>query len=371
MKLQLAALLLPAALFAAACNEDAPPSRDSQNADIGKSLNSPAAAGPAVANEPINIPKGAAWTICCDSITTPDHVRRAAELKSTLIRLTGRKEFYVVHKDGASNIYFGFYKEISEEADPAEHRRSQADLQWVRTLTDGPTGAPVFQFPTIMPIDGPDPDAPPQWNLANAPADAFWSLQVAAFKDVPDRKEAAVEAVREARKMGVEAYYYHGDTISSVCVGLWPITAVKNQAGDSRYKDTAGTDDPNKPIMVFSGSSAPPNAESEQTTPDVGDKAKVMGIKLEILDPGLKAAIAKYPNEAVNDEFHYKALPDGGRFYDQTFLVQVPHNGQSGVPSTPADSGTDVLPPVPDSATPAGSHLRRAEIAGGQVACPF
>ena len=65
----------------------------------------------------------------------------------------------------------------------------------------------------IVPIDSPDPVAPPEWNLANAKG--YWSLQIAAYKDSPKRKEAAVEAVREARKNGVEAYYYHGETTSS------------------------------------------------------------------------------------------------------------------------------------------------------------
>jgi cell division septation protein DedD len=351
MKLQLAALLLPAALLAAACDENAPPNRDSRTTSVGQKLSSPVAGG--AVDAPIDIPQGAAWTIVCDSITTPDHVQRAAELKAQLIHLTGRKDFYVIHKDSASVIYYGFYKEIRADVNPAEHQRSQADLQWVRTLTDSQTGQPVFRMPTIMPIDGPDPDAPPQWNLANAPADAFWSLQIAAFKDIPDRKQAAVEAVREARKMGIPAYYYHGDTISSVCVGLWPVTAVKNQAEDSRYGDSGHTEDPNESLMVFGNSAAPPGVSNETIAPN-GEKAKVMGIKLEILDQTLKDMIRKYPKEVVNDEEHYKQLPNGERFYDQSFLVQVPHDGQSGAPRAPADSGApDNLPLAPDSsATP-------------------
>jgi hypothetical protein len=350
MKLHLAAILLPAALLLAACDENAPPNRDSQNASVGQKLSSPVAGAPI--NEPLNIPQGAAWTICCDSITTPDHVQRAAELKAQLIQLTGRKDFYVIHKDSASVIYYGFYKEIRADVNPAEHRRSQTDLQWVRTLTDSQTGQPVFRLPTIMPIDGPDPDAPPEWNLANAPADAYWSLQIAAFKDIPDRKQAAVEAVREARKMGVQAYYYHGDTVSSVCVGLWPVTAVKNQAEDSRYGGAGHTEDPDESLMVFGGSSAPPGVSNETIAPN-GEKAKVMGIRIDIQDPTLKKAIADFPREAVNDEEHYKVLPNGERFYDQSFLVQVPHDGQAGAPSAPANSGApDSLPPTPDSSAP-------------------
>jgi hypothetical protein len=203
-----------------------------------------------------------------------------------------------------------------------------------------------------MRIDGPDPSAPPEWNLANAPADMFWSLQIAAYKDFAGRKQAAVDKVNELRKQGVPAYYYHGETISSVCVGLWPITAVKNQAEGSRYGDTAHTDDPNKSLMVFGNSQAPPNVSSEARAPD-GTMATVMGIRLDIPDPTLRAMIAKYPNEDVNGEYRFKRLPDGGRAYDQTFLVQVPHDKQSDQVATPAKAGSpDDLPPLPDTALP-------------------
>ena len=39
-----------------------------------------------------------------------------------------------------------------------------------------------------MPLEKPDPDAPPEWNLANAPG--YWSVQIAAFTK-PGRKQAA------------------------------------------------------------------------------------------------------------------------------------------------------------------------------------
>jgi hypothetical protein len=92
---------------------------------------------------------------------------------------------------------------------------------------------------------------------------------------------------------------------------------------------------------------------SNETIAPNGEKAKVMGIRIDIQDPTLKKAIADFPREAVNDEEHYKVLPNGERFYDQSFLVQVPHDGQAGAPSAPANSGApDSLPPTPDSSAP-------------------
>lgn len=94
--------------------------------------------------------------------------------------------------------------------------------------------APLTQ-PSFATDSSPDPVAPPEWNLVNRDADkdakdprrAYWSLEIMAFKVNPLRKEAAVKAVAAFRKDGVEAYYYHGETTSSVCVGAWPMDAVK------------------------------------------------------------------------------------------------------------------------------------------------
>jgi hypothetical protein len=304
-----------------------------------------------VAQESITIPAGAAWTILCDPVTTPDHVQRAAELKSQLIQLTGKRDFYVIHKDTESDIYYGFYKSISRDANnPAEYERSHNDLQWIRTLVDSRTGDAIFRMPIMSPIDSPDPASPLDWNLANAPADAYWSLQIGAYTDAPTRKQAAVEAVSEARKAGIPAYYFHGDTVSSVCIGLWPIGAVKNQAEDSTHGDAGYTDDPNEALMVLGGSGAPNNISPDMVD-QYGNKVKIMAMKLEIQDQSLKNMIAKYPKEVVNGEYHYHAkTPAGQPLWDQTFLVQVPHGTPANQVASPApEAAPDQLPASPDA----------------------
>ena len=82
----------------------------------------------------------------------------------------------------------------------------------------------------------PNPPAPAEWNLANAPSSAAYSLQVAHFVDPspafpatqtmklpPDwnRKVAAVEACKAYRALNLEAYYYHDKTMSLVTLGLF------------------------------------------------------------------------------------------------------------------------------------------------------
>lgn len=83
------------------------------------------------------------------------------------------------------------------------------------------------------------------------PKRAFWSLQIMAFRGHQLRKEAAVQAVADLRAKGVEAYYFHGDSVSSVTVGKWTYDAVKEQNRTDEMKDvahsTAGT-----PLVVSS-----------------------------------------------------------------------------------------------------------------------
>src|SRR5207249_4124674 len=100
--------------------------------------------------------------------------------------------------------------------------------------------AKLFRGAGFIMLDTPDPTSRPEWDLADVdrdkdkhdPTRAFWSLQIMAFRGSPKRKEAAAQAVEVLRKQGVEAYYYHGETISSVCVGAWPVNAIKQQDTD-------------------------------------------------------------------------------------------------------------------------------------------
>ena len=86
-----------------------------------------------------------------------------------------------------------------------------------RTTTLDANGTRLFPAVILTKLDTPDPSSPPEWDLTRA-AGAY-SLQIAVFKDSPERRAAAVEAVRAARAGGYDAYYYHGPTASSVCIG--------------------------------------------------------------------------------------------------------------------------------------------------------
>jgi hypothetical protein len=172
----------------------------------------------------------------------------------------------------------------------------------------------------FVPIDLPDPPAPLEWELTRNPG--FWTLQIAIYRGSPLIKQYAVDACKEARAMGVEAYYHHSVGTSEVYVGSWPREAIKEQ--DS---NTAVADDPNEPLLVLSGPIAG-NEKTDYYTKD-GRKMKVVMPKIEIQDPALKAMVAKYPNTWINGELkgEKKQLPDGSIRVDPypSMLVEVPH----------------------------------------------
>ena len=62
-------------------------------------------------------PKDARFTILCTVVSGSDHVARANEVKSELLRTTRLNGWYVVHDQGRSIVYYGYYRSIN---DPVE-----------------------------------------------------------------------------------------------------------------------------------------------------------------------------------------------------------------------------------------------------------
>ena len=268
-------------------------------------------------------PADAQFTLYCQAIGGPAHIEQANAAKEQLIKMTGMKDWYIVHQDVQSIIYYGFYRSISDPKDK-DSARAQADRKKIDGLKDG-AGNKVFDRPLFVQVDSPDPVAPPEWNLMNS--SGYWSLQIAAYKDSPKRKEAAVEAVREARKNGVDAYYYHGETTSSVCIGAWPREAVKEQD-----QEVAAANDPGQDILVLP--QPLPAGSNVQIRNRDGASVKAVAPKFEPVDPSMIAAMQQYPTHAVNGEVHAKAVDDpitGAKktVEDPSFFVVIPHKAPS------------------------------------------
>lgn len=285
-------------------------------------------------------PKDARYTIYCQQITGPGHVEEAKFLRDAWAKRTGLRGFYIIHGEGDSSLYYEYYKNVGEDATPAEKARYKADRQMLAELTDAQGNKPFACLPVELPTA--DPDAPAEWNLTNARG--FWTLEIAAFKNDPRRKEAAIQYVKELRDKGEEAYYYHGETTSSVCVGAWPREAVVAQE-----KSVAGTNDPTKDIVV-SNQQLPDAFTKNLKTPD-GEEVEVLTPKLQIADPRMLQKLHEYPFHSINYAIRVQKMktPTGQtrKVADDSKLVEIPAPRASILrPAGPgADRPTNVPPP--------------------------
>ena len=274
-------------------------------------------------------PKDAQWTIYCATLAGPDHMATTRALKTSLVKKTGMREWYILHESGQSRLYYGFYRSISDPADAAESRRAKTDHSKIDGLVDG-GGERPFRACQFVQLSAPDPESPPDWNLANAPAGKVWTLMIAAYKDHPDRKKAAVESVRDARERGEEAYYYHGDTVSNVFVGAYPDEAVIEEIVDA--KEGVNAQDP---LLVL-----PPGMKVPGKVRRKGQAVRAVGQQLVPADPDLQAKIRQYPEMGVNgDTLVYKQ--NGRTFVQGPVITMIPRPAHAFGPAAAAEEGGD------------------------------
>ncbi len=303
-----AAAVVVMALAAGSCTQDKPPVK--ADAALSEGGASPVSANPSA--DTLAPPEGAQFTIFCRQYRGPDHVAAAMRAKRQLIEHTGSNQWHVMHDEGQSTLYFGYYTTVDRSV-PDGHR-AQVDRAKIQAMTDTAGDRPFSQC-VLVPVDAPDPTAPPEWDLRNAPPEGYWSLEIAAYKDSPLRKQAAVDAVREARKMGIQAFYFHGPTVSSVCIGVWPRDAVKEQSSDS-----GRARDPQQPIWVLNRP-LPEGLPNEVRDKD-GHRVRALTPRLEPLDPKMLATIREYPYHSTNGEQDRQWINDPKR--GEKVMVRVP-----------------------------------------------
>jgi len=353
----LSLLMLPMALCAGlSCTPDAPQSNARAEGSPALIKNQPnhgatAAATPAPSpNRPINAsaaapsgnteaapvpPKGAQYTIFCRDFPGPSHVDFANQAKAELMRNTKLRGWYVLHLEDHSSLMYGYYK---SQDDPA----ARADRATIERLTDQLSNR-LFPNCIVMPIDAPDPSAPPEWNLGNLRRDQsdtqhYWSLQIAAFRDNPQRKQAAIEMVRELRSQGTEAYYYHGkdnDSVSIVCVGCWPMEALKRQ--DSANAEAASPN-PDEKVLV-SPSPMPDNVRRKYKAEGI----TVVQTQVEVVDPKMRDTMNAFPQHFVN--YQAEGVQVAGKIVPKpSAIVPIP------VKESSALSANGSAPPPPPDA---------------------
>jgi hypothetical protein len=317
------------------------------SADRSNTPASVSAATPAVASDRSasarpgpQIPEGARFTISCIDFAGPDHVQRASRMRDQLVHTSGLRDWYVVHNADAqrSVLYHGYYKAIeagpdADRATRAEAERARSDKQKLDALTTA-DGKRLLTATLFMPLDAPDPDGPSEWNLARA--NGYWTLQIAAYTGGPERKRLAVESVKEARAMGIEAYYYHGPSVSSVCIGAWPMEAAVVLGEGSTQPRTDRVSDS---VVVSTIPIAGDDAVSEVNTRQ--GRTRLVQMQIDIRDPRLLNTYQQYPQHFTNGE------ADGVRAVDRatgrevirprpSLLVRIPQNAGMIGTSTPS-----------------------------------
>lgn len=285
-------------------------------------------------------PADARYSVLCQVFRGQGNVLESRRAKETAIRMTGRKDWYLVHSGDSSSLYFGYYNTF-DDPNLSDFRRAQKDLHMLQDMKGG-TGGPLFATVFFVEMATGDPPAPQEWNLSHAKG--YWSLQIAAYRDSPSRKQAAVDAVKEARAEGIEAYYFHGDQVSSVCIGAWPRSAVKEPS-------TVVNDDPQKNVIVATAGTPDAILQNAREKEQHGE-AVVLDSKFEAVSPGLKMMMQKYPNHYINGELYQSKAtnPVTHRVEmvpDPSFLVVIPHQVEAPVNAVPDAVANHAPAPAP------------------------
>lgn len=306
--------------------------------------------------EEIVIPdKDAKWTIFCTSVDGPAHVEQAKQLKAQLVAATKSSKWYIVHEDDKSSIYYGFYRTIDRGT--KEGDLAHADRLRIASMKNA-TGETTLQLATFLQIDRAAPDAPVEWDLGAITRNPkqYWSLQIAAYTadasdaEGHDRKWAAVESVKALRAQGIPAFFYHGESISSVCVGIWPEEAIKKQAGGND-SGNAGSRSAEQTLFV-SNAPLPPGVTPRDPE---GRPMKAMVPRVEIVDSTLHEMMLRFPSHMINAEERMHRVRDPKTGEERmvpapSFLVLVPEvkapSATSGQRSSPGiTQQVPILPP--------------------------
>lgn len=272
-------------------------------------------------------PAEAMWTVNCQSFNGPFAVEMANRKRDAVKKLTGWKDWFVLYHEAEATLYFGYFKASPDRdlmgGDPKDVEKAREGLKKVRSLRDTENN-PVFPFAFACEIPRPGAEGPSDWDIRNTPADRYWSLIIGEYRDNPERKKAAVQAVEILRKDKTEAYYLHGPTSSLVLVGAWPRKAIKEQEADK-----AAPDDPNTIVKVYNFP-LPKNAVTEYYDTD-GKHYKIYAPKVDVQDPRMRAAIDANPYFHTNGQVLGKRGKDAkGKekwIPDPSQLMIIPRKG--------------------------------------------
>ena len=145
----------------------------------------------------------------------------------------------VIGEGSSTRIYYGSYycqtdPKTGERIFPPQLRH---DRLAIMDFGDQ-QGNRYFPMAQMVPAPAQDPGQP-QWDLRRARG--VYTLQVAVYYasgQIPDPKKAALDLVRHLRHEGLEAYYFHDETMSIVTVGAFGEDAIRQTYPSKQYVKT-------------------------------------------------------------------------------------------------------------------------------------
>jgi len=168
------------------------------------------------------------FRILLEAYNGPDHAKKAVSVKEVAER-DGLMPLSIVSKQNMTELYMGRY--LSTDAAEKDLKRAQAykSTRWGDFR-------PFARARTVL-IPGND-IGPPEWNLLNVHPRYVYTVVIMTFYDDAKtgyfgRRQRAVDACRKLRNEGEQAYFHHGTTNSSVCIGLFKVNGVRSRMVDA------------------------------------------------------------------------------------------------------------------------------------------
>lgn len=170
------------------------------------------------------------WAVVIAAFRGEDREQAAAKALAKVRSEGGIPEAYSARRREAVVIAVGDFPAPDDE-------RAKAELARIQKLEINGT-KPFASAMLAPPLDFKMAGSMPQFNLAKAKQlfgeQALYTLQVAAYgrldierpteKDLVETRAAAENAVAKLREEGEQAWYYHGPSMSMVCVGVFDQT---------------------------------------------------------------------------------------------------------------------------------------------------
>lgn len=170
------------------------------------------------------------WAVVIAAFRGEDREQAAAKALAKVRSEGGLPEAYAARRREAMVIAVGDFPAPDDE-------RAKAELTRIQKLEIN--GSKPFASAMLAPpLDFKMAGSMPQFNLVKAKQlfgeQALYTLQVAAYgrldverpteKDLAEPRAAAEQAVAKLREEGEQAWYYHGPSMSMVCVGVFDQT---------------------------------------------------------------------------------------------------------------------------------------------------